>query len=111
MKNLTPILILASAVAGPAIAGPRDVVVTHDLDVPTATLLVTRADFASTHARTMLDRRIRSAIETVCGSYASIETDQTPALDNCWSDARRQADSQLDVAIAQGSSQVKITSR
>jgi UrcA family protein len=56
----------------------------------TATVTVTLADFASEKSRAMLDARIRSAIESVCGSYAAIESYQVPAMDACWKDARAQ---------------------
>lgn len=111
MKKLSVALILTTALAGSAAAGPPNLVVSRDLNVPTATVLVSPADFASSHARTMLDRRIRGAIETVCGSYATIETDQQLGMDLCWTDARAQADRQLERAMAQGGARVMISAR
>ena len=95
MKIAARILLLA-CIAAPAAAAPQDgIVVTRETGVPTATVIVTSADFASTHSRTLLDRRIRSAIESVCGSYATIETSQVLQMDGCWDGAWRQADEQL----------------
>ena len=90
------VVIAAVAAAAPSAAEPR-----------TATIVVSRADFASTHARAQLDRKIRSAIESVCGSYAAIESSQVADMDSCWKDARAQAETRL--AAKQG--EVKITSR
>jgi len=97
MKTAVRIL-LAASIAAPAAAGPQDILVKREADVPTAKVIVTSADFASTHSRTMLDRRIRSAIESVCGSYATIESSQVPQMDNCWSGAWHQAKDQLRLA-------------
>jgi UrcA family protein len=54
----------------------------------TATFVVTRADFASPAARANLDRRIGTAIEQVCGSFATIESYQVPEVKACWSSAK-----------------------
>jgi UrcA family protein len=98
MKIASRILLLA-CIAAPAGAAPQDgIVVRRELGVPTATVIVTSADFASTHSRTMLDRRIRGAIESVCGSYAAIEWSQVPQMDGCWSGAWHQANDQLSRA-------------
>lgn len=92
-------LLLAASIAAPAAAAPQDdILVKRQTDVPTATVIVTQADFASTHSRTMLDRRIRSAIEIVCGSYATIETSQVLQMDSCWNGAWHQANDQLNLA-------------
>jgi UrcA family protein len=80
------VLLLAGLAASStaAIAEPR-----------TATLTVTPADFASAQARARLDRRIRSAIEQVCGSYASIESYQSAEMDSCWQAARAEVSKHL----------------
>jgi UrcA family protein len=72
------------AVTSPAAADPL-----------TATVSITSADFASPHSRTMLDRRIRSAIESICGSYATVEGSQIDEMDACWRSARAQVSTQL----------------
>ena len=59
------------------------------------TILVTVADLGSPHARAMLNHRMRNAIESVCGSYATIETYQIPEMDSCWRSARAQVSMQL----------------
>ena len=98
MKTAVRILLLA-CIAAPAAAAPQDgIVVTREAGVPTAKVIVTSADFASTHSRTLLDRRIRSAIESVCGSYATIETSQVLQMDSCWDGAWHQANDQLNLA-------------
>jgi UrcA family protein len=43
----------------------------------------------------MLDRRIRSAIESICGSYATVEGSQIDEMDACWRSARAQVSTQL----------------
>ena len=92
-------ILLAASIAAPAAAAPQDdILVKREADVPTARVLVTSADFASTYSRTLLDRRVRSAIERVCGSYATIETSQVLQMDSCWSGAWHQANDQLNVA-------------
>ena len=97
MKTAVTIL-LAASIAVPAAAAPPDILVKREADVPTARVIVTPADFASAHSRTMLDRRIRNAIESVCGSYATIESSQVLQLDSCWGGAWHQANDQLDRA-------------
>ena len=82
--RFTLLTLAALAIAAPAIAQPDSV-----------TLTVTAADFASPAARAHLDRRIGSAIEQVCGSYAAIETSQMVEMDACWMSARDQATKQL----------------
>ncbi len=96
MNTLGFAVVIAAVVADPAAAEPR-----------TATVVFSRADFASTHARAQLDRKIRGAIESVCGSYAAIESSQWADMDACWKDARAQAETML----AAKQSEVKITSR
>ena len=74
-----------------------------------ATVKVSSADLSSSAARARLDRRIGNAIEQVCGSYASIEPDQWPSMDECWRSAREQADSRL--ASIRADATVRIGSR
>lgn len=84
MNKLGLAFVMAAVVAGPAAAEPRS-----------ATVIVSRADFATPQARALLDRRVRGAIESVCGSYAAIESSQSAEMDSCWTDARAQADAKL----------------
>ena len=97
--NIAARILLIAGIAAPAVAAPQEgIVVRREADVPTAHVVVTPADFVSTHSRTMLDRRIRGAIESVCGSYAAIESSQVPQMDHCWSGAWHQANDQLQTA-------------
>lgn len=84
MKNAAIVLLLAAAAGQPAAADP-----------PTATIIVAPTDFATHQARAMLDRRIRNAIESACGSYASIESYQWPEMDSCWQAAKTQVSEKL----------------
>jgi UrcA family protein len=44
---------------------------------------------------TTLRHRIARALETVCGSYATVEPSQTDTIDRCRADARQRADTEL----------------
>lgn len=59
------------------------------------TLTVTSADFVSPAARARLERRIGTAVEQVCGSYASVESYDVSEMNACWMSARDQAKQQL----------------
>ena len=96
--GLALIAITAASLAAPAAAEPRS-----------ATITISRADFASPQAKAQLDRRVRGAIETVCGSYASIESSQSAELDSCWQETRAQADSKI--AKSKLGARVEISSR
>ena len=99
MNKLGLVLVMAAVVvAAPAIAEPRS-----------ATVTVSRADFATPQAKAQLDRRVRGAIESVCGSYAAIESSQSAEMDKCWTDARAQAEAKL--TGIQRDARVEITSR
>jgi len=112
MNDKALVLVLASMIAAPAVAAPpADVVVERQANMSTVTLLVTRADFASRHSRRALDRRIGEAIESVCGSYATIESYQVPELDVCWGNAHRQVSSQLQIAQARDTALIQLAAR
>ena len=99
MNKLGLVFVMAAVVvAAPAIAEPRS-----------ATVTVSRADFATPQAKAQLDRRVRGAIESVCGSYAAIESSQSAEMDKCWTDARAQAEAKL--TGIQRDARVEITSR
>jgi len=99
MNKLGLVLVMAAVVvAAPAIAEPRS-----------ATVTVSRADFATPQAKAQLDRRVRGAIESICGSYAAIESSQSAEMDKCWTDARAQAEAKL--TGIQRDARVEITSR
>lgn len=98
MNKLGLVFVMAATVAAPAAAEPRS-----------ATVTVSRADFATPQAKAQLDRRLRGAIESVCGSYAAIESSQAAEMDKCWTDARAQADAKL--TGIQRDARVEITSR
>jgi len=98
MNKLGLAFVTAAIVAAPAAAEPRSV-----------TLTVSRADFATPQAKAQLDRRVRGAIESVCGSYAAIESSQSAEMDKCWTDARAQAEAKL--TGIQRDARVEITSR
>lgn len=106
-------LIIASIIAAPTIASPypTDIVVERQVDVPTARVIVTRADFVSPQSRRALDHRIRDAIESVCGSYATIESYQVPGMDHCWNRAHGQVSSQLQIAQARGQGLIQLAAR
>ena len=84
MNKLGLVLFMAAVIATPAAAEPRS-----------ATVTISRADFATPQAKARLDRRVRGAIESVCGSYAAIESSQAAEMEKCWTDARAQADGKL----------------
>jgi UrcA family protein len=84
MKRTLIIFLAGVLGAAPAAADPL-----------TATVVVTRADLASPPARARLDRRIRAAIENVCGSYATIESSQWQEMDACWTAARAEVSKHL----------------
>jgi len=110
MRNASLVVICLSCVAAPVAAEPMtNIVVTHH--APTATVRFTRADFLSPQARRMLDIRIRDAIETVCGSYATIEWFQVAERDTCWQHARAQAARQLPLALAQAQPSITLAAR
>jgi UrcA family protein len=110
MRNAALALICLSCLAVPAAAEPMtSIVVTHR--TPTATVRFSRADFVSPHARRMLDLRIRDAIESVCGSYAMIESFQVPGMDACWHSAEAQAAHQLPLAMAQAQPSITLAAR
>jgi UrcA family protein len=75
----------------------------------TVSVAVTRSDFSSRDARAKLDRRIAAAIEQVCGSYATIESDQWPVVDDCRKSARAQVD--YGLARIKAASTVEIGAR
>jgi UrcA family protein len=103
------LVLLSVVAAAPAVAGaPKPIVVNND--VPAARVHVTRADFASPQTRRMLNLRIGIAIESVCGSYAAIETSQTYLLDDCWDDARAQVARQLPL-VAQSETTIALVGR
>lgn len=78
-------------------------------DPHTATVTVTSADMATPAARARLDRRIGSAIEEVCGSYATIESSQVPEMDACWTAAKRQV--QQRIATLNGRTKIELSAR
>jgi UrcA family protein len=84
MNSGAIIFLLAVTTAAPAAADP-----------PTATVTVTRADFSTPKSRAKLNRRVRNAIEAVCGSYATIESYQWPEMDACWASARAETSRKL----------------
>ena len=90
--------VMVALVAAPAAGEPRS-----------ATVSVSRADFATPQAKAQLYRRVRGAIEIVCGSYAAIESSQSAEMDKCWTDARAQTEVKL-TGIARAAS-VEISSR
>ena len=52
------------------------------------TITVSRADFATPVAQAKLQHRIAAGIEQVCGSFATIESSQEPAVAECWAAAK-----------------------
>ena len=86
-------LVVAFAMAASPPSG--NILITHSGHDPRTTLEVARADFASTTAHRMFDNRVGNAIESVCGSYAAIESSQWARMDTCWDDARAQVRVQL----------------
>jgi UrcA family protein len=103
MIKSSPVL-LAIALAGlaaaaqPAAAEPGRAIV-----------IVSAADFASTHARARLDLRIRNAIESVCGSYSAAEVRDWSEIDRCWKSARAQA--ARTIAAAHGQTRLAFAGR
>lgn len=93
MFRITMIGLLLAALPATAQAEPH--AATAQDGPRTATLIVTAADISSPAAHKKLDRRIRAAIEEVCGSYAAIESSQVPEMDACWESAKAEASQQL----------------
>jgi len=72
----------------------------------TAYVIVDKSALAS---RKLMKHRIALAVEQVCGSYATIETYQTPEVDACrkeaWASARRQ------MAALSGPGEIRLSAR
>lgn len=91
-------LLFATSIPAVASAEPR-----------TATVTVTASDMATAAARAKLDRRIGSAIEEVCGSYAAIESSQVPEMDECWRSAK--ATVAQRIASLKGRTNIQLSAR
>ena len=77
MSRIAFIAAILSIVPSTAIAEPNSV-----------TIEVSRADFATPIAQARLQHRISAGIEQVCGSFATIEPSQEPAVASCWMAAK-----------------------
>lgn len=56
---------------------------------------VNTVDLASPAGRARLERRIRAALETVCGSYAGASVQEMSAIDRCRATARAAVETRL----------------
>lgn len=84
MTRIALIAAVLSAVSAAASAEPISVTIT-----------VTRADFATPAAEARLQHRISAGIEQVCGSFATIESSQEPAVAECWATAKTSVSQRL----------------
>lgn len=84
MRSILPLTIAIALASTPLQAEPRSAVVT-----------VTIAELSTPKGTARFNRRVRDAIEQVCGSYATIETSQVDHLDECWRKARSNVETRV----------------
>jgi UrcA family protein len=84
-------------VAALALSGGARAETPINVDAPrSAVVRIGDLDLASAYDRSVLNRRIASAIEEICGSYAGVtEPSETDRIDACRVVARQSADRQL----------------
>lgn len=68
-------------------------------------------DLASHGGRAEMNRRIATAVEAVCGSYAGVPTDEVRTIDRCRAAARTGIEIQIANLRARNGRQVALGSR
>lgn len=98
MRSLLPLGIAGALVAAPIHAEPRSAIIT-----------VSTSELGTPAGAARFHRLVGTAIEEICGSYATIETYQVPELDKCRRNAWRQVEARI--AILQGREEIRLTAR
>ena len=68
-------------------------------------------DLSTAHGQRVLDRRLRSAAETVCGPTSSADPRGKNEVRRCRTDTLAYARSQRDIAVAQASAQIQLAAQ